>query len=81
MSVLFPLVSWALVLEMDIEEVSAGSPGAEITSKVKTQTSPHSCPLTIKSEVHGDFAVWRCRCGKVMKMIKGLGQAWNPIRT
>ena len=66
MRILFTLVSQASGLEMDIEEVSACSPIAvsfEVTSKVKTRTSPRRHQSTTKQYFEGstDVVVWRRR--------------------
>ena len=79
MTIIFPLVSQASGLEMDIQEVSAGSPVAvsfEVTSTVKTRTSPRRRQTTIKHNFEGspDVAIWRRRHGRVRRTIRGLGE-------
>ena len=76
MNILFALVSQASGLEMDIEEVSSGSPVAvsfEVTSRVKTRTSPRRDRSTTTHFFEGNL-IWTRRRGRVRKMVKGLGE-------
>ena len=79
MNIIFPLVSEASGIEMDVEEVSAGSPVAvsfEVTSRIKTRTSPRRQKTTTKEYFEGspDVAIWRRRCGRTRRKVRGLGE-------